>query len=193
MTSVLSSARPAESRSANNRRGRRAFRVVAAAGLVALAGSCCFLGPPSSTTQQASRRSLLGYVAASAAAAAGVSIGSDSANAARNRLPPNFEGRYRDNEHPGCRRQVVKYGDKFMISYAYDNEYAVAAGGKGCISTSPGQVFQVKGKPGSTEDEIVVDWSPLNKGGNANEVVGKWVDNGITFPDGCRWDKMGNR
>lgn len=96
---------------------------------------------------------------------------------------PPWSGKYDDPNHPGCKREVTVSGVDMTIS-GTDGEP-----GPGCTSKDKVSPWKIGGKLiAEDSDELVIDFSP--KGG-PKDVPAKWVRNGIKFPDGNKWAKIG--
>merc|ERR1712232_614312 len=96
----------------------------------------------------------------------------------------DWAGFYNDPEHPGCKRLVIMQDTTKALINGRDR-----VDGKKCkrLGTVE-QSFSLKGIVKSEgSDEMVIDFSP--KGGPP-DLVGKFVDNGILFPDGNKWTKL---
>ena len=105
-----------------------------------------------------------------------------------------FTGDYDDPNHPGCLRQVKVVGAKMrgdgtrsrfpvVEVKGYDGE------GSGMCTDRPAtyeNLWSVEGKL-MNDKEALIDFS--SKGGPSN-LLGKYEDGGIVFPDGNKWTKV---
>ena len=141
------------------------------------------------------RRNFFGAVGGAAAAA--VAAGApQSANAAGIKTGPAnpFTGDYDDPNHPDCLRQVKVVGapqradgSKPLYAIVEVTGYDGKDGEKTCKDRpTRADLWTVKGKT-KGGNEAFLDFS--SKGGPA-DLVGKFEDGGIVFPDGNKWTKM---
>ena len=145
-----------------------------------------------------SRRNLFGVFGSAGLAVAGATAFGEPANAAtaKTGAASVFTGDYDDPNHPGCLRQVKVVGPKIrgdgtrsrfpvVEVKGYDGE------GSGMCSDRPAtyaDLWAVEGKL-MNDKEALLDFSA--KGGPSN-LLGKYEDGGIVFPDGNKWTKVAN-
>mmetsp|Transcript_92981 Transcript_92981/g.259021 ORF Transcript_92981/g.259021 Transcript_92981/m.259021 type:complete len:194 (-) Transcript_92981:127-708(-) len=101
------------------------------------------------------------------------------------KLLPRWVGKYSDPRHLNCKRNIALDGSdglNFRIT-GYD-------GDPNCESLyGPRTPFELTARLASADSgELVIDFSP--KGG-PKDVVGRWEGDGIRFPDGNKWAKVG--
>jgi hypothetical protein len=154
-----------------------------------LAASSNALAPPA-----ADRRQFLSGVAASGVAAAFGKASPASATLAKTGASSPWTGDYDDPNHPHCLRQVKVVGapirpDGTRSAYpvvevrGYDG-----SGGGGMCTERPEKrddIWTVKGQ--LRNNQATLDFS--SKGG-PKDLVAKYEDSEIVFPDGNRWKKV---
>eukprot|EP00930_Biecheleria_cincta_P082157 TRINITY_DN7181_c0_g1_i2.p1 TRINITY_DN7181_c0_g1~~TRINITY_DN7181_c0_g1_i2.p1 ORF type:complete len:204 (-),score=41.68 TRINITY_DN7181_c0_g1_i2:196-729(-) len=93
-----------------------------------------------------------------------------------------WAGSYDDPLHPYCKRKVIVANEvsKTLLINAADGASTKSCKGKEVKKWSA--VARV-----TSDNEMVVDFS--EKGGPA-DVLAKWDENGIVFPDGNKWTKL---
>jgi hypothetical protein len=144
-----------------------------------------------------SRRGALGGLLGAGAAAAALVVGNPqiaSATAAKTGAASPFQGDYDDPNHPSCLRQVKVVGaplraDGSRSQYPVIEVTGYDGKGNGAVCTdrpTRADLWKVTGTVKS-KDTAVIDFSP--KGGPAN-LMAKYEDGGIVFPDGNKWTKM---
>mmetsp|Transcript_29017 Transcript_29017/g.43843 ORF Transcript_29017/g.43843 Transcript_29017/m.43843 type:complete len:183 (+) Transcript_29017:54-602(+) len=139
------------------------------------------------------RRSFFGVVSGSASAF----LLANNANAAggiKTGASSSFTGDYDDPNHPGCLRQVKVVGAPLKgdgTRSAYPNVEVVGWDGKEGVKACTDrptreQLWKIEGKMKSNT-EALIDFSP--KGG-PSDLLAKYSDGGIVFPDGNKWEKV---
>lgn len=152
---------------------------------------------PSNNQAFGSRRSFLsGVTSAGAAVIASNTLMPEQASAAiaKTGAASVFTGEYDDPNHPGCLRQVKVIGPPLRADgtrSAYPivevKGYDGKDGAKMCTDRpTRADLWSVQGKL-LNNNEARLDFSP--KGGPAN-LLAKWEDGGIVFPDGNKWTKV---
>lgn len=107
-------------------------------------------------------------------------------------LSSKWTGDYTDPNHPGCQRSIKVTGNNMdpggrksrkpsAVIKGTDNE-----DGDAC-QDGEGESWRLTATLTEDQSKIMVDFSP--KGG-PKDVVGKWQDGGIVFPDGNKWTKI---
>jgi len=155
-----------------------------------------FLSMTSSTAAfSIQRRDVLGLLGGSAAAALVAATPAANAAIAKTGTASPFTGDYDDPNHPGCLRQVKVVGapirgdgtrpaNPVIEITGYDGK----EGEKMCTERpTRADLWQIQGKVKSSNTEAVIDFSP--KGGPGN-LLAKYEDGGIVFPDGNKWTKV---
>ena len=135
------------------------------------------------------RRQLLGGAIAGGAAL--LNTPAAFAVKARTGASSPFTGFYEDPQHPGCLRSVKVVGQPVRGDGTRSPFMGVEVRGTdGTCKERPARdaIWTVEGKL-MDDNTIAVDFSP--KGGPKN-LAGKWVKDGIVFPDGNKWKKMPN-
>jgi len=137
--------------------------------------------PPSSVSSGVDRRAALGLLAAGAA------VGAPAASTAAG--PRLWSGKYLDNKHPGCERQILKEGED---QYSIVGTSSVIKGQKECKKGDKVKRWGITGVVDNVNSPniMTVDFSP--KGGPTDVKVTKGSDF-IEFPDGNRWKKITGR
>lgn len=152
---------------------------------------------PNTSERPVARRQFFGILGSGAAGAALMAAQPPPAAAAvaKTGASSPFTGFYDDPNHPGCLRQVKVVGAKIrgdgtrspypvVEVKGYDGK-----GGDKVCADRPGtykDLWALEGKLKS-DKEALIDFSP--KGGPAN-LLAKFEDNGIVFPDGNKWTKV---
>lgn len=146
--------------------------------------------------EHASRRQVFGIMGSTAAAAAVVGIAPQEAGAtaAKTGAASPFTGDYDDPNHPGCLRQVKVVGaplraDGSRSAYPVMEITGYDGSGSGATCTerpTREQLWKIQGTVKSN-NQALIDFSP--KGGPSN-LLGKFEDGGIVFPDGNKWTKV---
>lgn len=115
------------------------------------------------------------------------------AEKARTGLSSKFTGEYTDPMHPGCQRSIKVTGNNMDPSGRKSRKpAAVIKGtdtedGSACEAGAEAESWRLTAVLSEDQSKIFVDFSP--KGG-PKDVVGKWQDGGIVFPDGNKWSKV---
>eukprot|EP01082_Thalassiosira_pseudonana_P010239 g9131.t1 g9131 contig35:103283-103977(+) len=93
----------------------------------------------------------------------------------------DFSGSYSDPGHPSCARVIKMEGSTAVISGVDGNP--------GCgVGSVQGAEWKLTGRVDEKDaNEIFVDFS--SKGG-PKDLVGKWDENGIRWPDGNKWTRQ---
>mmetsp|Transcript_57190 Transcript_57190/g.172935 ORF Transcript_57190/g.172935 Transcript_57190/m.172935 type:complete len:169 (+) Transcript_57190:64-570(+) len=164
---------------AATRRSRTSSLAVLLAAAAALAAGAAlargFLTPPEPSV---GRRAALLAAAGSVAGAGATAV---VAAGAPGPTGYDWEGRYVDPMHPFCVRNI-KVLDSGIVVNGGDGDPGCLKGTKTLWS------LPVEYTPGS--DTIKIDFTP--KGGPKG-VPGKWVGDGILFPDGNKWKRVSSR
>ena len=115
------------------------------------------------------------------------------AEKARTGLSSKFTGEYTDPQHPGCQRSIKVTGNAMDPSGRKSRKPAAVIKGTdnedggACEAGSEAEPWRLQATLTEDQSKIMVDFSP--KGG-PKDVVGKWSDGGIVFPDGNKWSKI---
>merc|ERR1719163_2109318 len=115
-----------------------------------------------------------------------------AAEKARTGLSSKFTGDYVDPMHPGCKRSIKVTGNAMDSAGRKSRKPAAVNKGTdnedgGACENGEGESWRLMATLSEDQSTIKVDFSP--KGG-PKDVVGKWSDNGIVFPDGNKWSKV---
>jgi hypothetical protein len=115
-----------------------------------------------------------------------------AAEKARTGLSSKFTGEYSDPMHPGCKRSIKVTGNAMDSAGRKSRKPAAVIKGTdnedgGACENGEGESWRLMATLSEDQSTIKVDFSP--KGG-PKDVVGKWSDNGIVFPDGNKWSKV---
>jgi hypothetical protein len=156
---------------------------------VAPRGGALALRAQASETHAINRRGLIATFGAGVLALPAVA----GAEKARTGLSSKFTGEYTDPQHPGCQRSIKVTGNAMDPSGRKSRKPAAVIKGTdnedggACDAGSEPESWRLTATLSEDQSKIMVDFSP--KGG-PKDVVGKWVDGGIVFPDGNKWSKI---
>lgn len=164
------------------------LRLSCATALILLASSVSALVP--NETPTVARRQFLSGVAGVAFAAA--SAQPAFADKAKTGASSPWTGEYDDPNHPSCLRQVKVVGaplraDGTRSAYPIVEVRGYDSAGAACSEPPPSRddIWTVKGV--LKNNQATLDFS--SKGG-PKDLVAKYEDGGIVFPDGNKWTKV---
>mmetsp|Transcript_12428 Transcript_12428/g.30330 ORF Transcript_12428/g.30330 Transcript_12428/m.30330 type:complete len:192 (-) Transcript_12428:214-789(-) len=114
-----------------------------------------------------------------------------AAEATKARTGPNnvFNGQYDDPKHLGCPREIKVTGAALKPDGTRSRKLqAIVTGADGNPACDAGVETKKWRLEGTVESDstVLIDFEP--KGGPSN-LLGKWEDGGIVFPDGNKWTK----